>query len=134
MELLIDNFIYYFMNTQEIGTKLVAYIREGKTDEAHAELYSDDIVSIENPLEPNEASPYQKREGMAAKKKFGQEWAASIKEIHDDYIGEPVFAVNSFAVNMGMDVTMQSGERVKMDELAIYRVKDGKIVHEEFWY
>jgi len=122
------------MNTQEVAEKLVGYIREGKTDEAHAELYSDDIVSIENPLEPNEASPYQKREGMAAKKKFGQEWAASIKEIHDDYIGEPVIAVNSFAVNMGMDVTMQSGDRVKMDELAIYRVKDGKIVHEEFWY
>jgi len=27
-----------------------------------------------------------------------------------------------------------AGQRMKMDEVALYTVKDGKIVHEEFFY
>ena len=34
-----------------------------------------------------------------------------------------------------MDVTPKaSGERMQMDEVAVYTVKDGKIVQEEFLY
>ena len=35
---------------------------------------------------------------------------------------------------MGMDVTMKGAGRVKMDEIALYEVKDGKIVKEQFFY
>ena len=31
-----------------------------------------------------------------------------------------------------MDVTMKGGQRMKMTELCIYHVKDGKIVSEQF--
>ena len=34
-----------------------------------------------------------------------------------------------------MDVTQrESGNRIKMDEVALYTVKDGKIVEERFFY
>ena len=35
---------------------------------------------------------------------------------------------------MGMDVTMKGMGRQKMDELAVYEVKDGKIVKEQFFF
>jgi len=122
------------MNTKEVAEKLVAYLREGKSEQAVSELYSDDIVSVENPLETGPGMEYQKREGMAAKKKFSEEWEAGIKEVHDDFTDDPIITANGFAVRMGMDITMKNGTRMKMEELALYRVKDGKIVYEEFWY
>jgi ketosteroid isomerase-like protein len=33
-----------------------------------------------------------------------------------------------------MDVTMKGQGRMKMDEIAVYGVKDGKIVSEQFFY
>jgi hypothetical protein len=33
-----------------------------------------------------------------------------------------------------MDVTMKGQGRMNMDEIAVYEVKDGKIVKEQFFY
>jgi hypothetical protein len=35
---------------------------------------------------------------------------------------------------MGVEATMKGQGRVKMDEVAVYEVKDGKIVKEQFFY
>jgi hypothetical protein len=35
---------------------------------------------------------------------------------------------------MGMDVTMKGMGRMKMDEVAVYEVKNGKIVKEQFFF
>jgi len=35
---------------------------------------------------------------------------------------------------MGMDCTYKGMGRQKMDEIALYEVKDGKIVKEQFFY
>ncbi len=50
------------------------------------------------------------------------------------YCSEPVVGGNHFSVAMGMDVTMKGGERMQMDEIAVYEVKDGKIVKEQFFF
>ncbi|MBC7975998.1 MAG: nuclear transport factor 2 family protein, partial [Myxococcales bacterium] len=40
-----------------------------------------------------------------------------------------------FAVRFNYDVTHKpSSKRIQMDEVALYTVKDGKIVREEFFY
>jgi hypothetical protein len=39
-----------------------------------------------------------------------------------------------FAVAMGMDVTMKGAGRLNMDEIAVYEVKNGKIVKEQFFF
>jgi len=54
--------------------------------------------------------------------------------MHGGYSNEPIVAGNHFAVLMGMDVTMKGAGRMKMDEIAVYEVKDGKIVKEQFFY
>jgi predicted ester cyclase len=47
-------------------------------------------------------------------------------------ISDPLVAGDSFACTMYMDVTMKGSKRMAMTELCIYKVKDGKIVSEEF--
>ena len=54
--------------------------------------------------------------------------------MHGGYVGEPIVAGNHIAIAMGMDVTMKGAGRMKMDEIALYEVKDGKIVKEQFFY
>lgn len=46
----------------------------------------------------------------------------------------PIIAGNHFAVAMGMDVTMKDGNRMKLDEVAVYKAANGKIVSEQFFY
>jgi ketosteroid isomerase-like protein len=57
-----------------------------------------------------------------------------VEQVHGGYSSAPVVGGNHFSVAMGMDVTMKGAGRVKMDEIAVYEVKDGKIVKEQFFY
>jgi ketosteroid isomerase-like protein len=42
---------------------------------------------------------------------------------------------NQFAVQYTFDVTFKpTGQRTEMSEMALYTVKDGKIVREQFFY
>jgi ketosteroid isomerase-like protein len=42
---------------------------------------------------------------------------------------------DKFAVHYNFDVTSkQTGKRNQMEEMALYTVKDGKVVHEHFFY
>jgi hypothetical protein len=57
-----------------------------------------------------------------------------VEEMHGGYSSPPQVAGNHFSVAMGMDVTMKGQGRMKMDEIAVYEVKDGKITKEQFFY
>ena len=54
--------------------------------------------------------------------------------MHGGFSSDPVVGGNFFSVAMGMDATMKGMGRVKMDEIAVYEVKDGKIVKEQFFF
>jgi ketosteroid isomerase-like protein len=42
---------------------------------------------------------------------------------------------NQFVVHFGMDVTTkETGQRVQMNEIGLYTVRDGKIAEERFFY
>ena len=123
------------MTTQEIADRLVALNREeDKHMEIYEELYSPEIVSVENWGERMESK------GFEAIKQKGDMWFASIEEIHEMRVSEPLVADKSFAVTFFMDVTHKEGNdlgipagRSAMTEMAIYQVNDeGKIYHEEF--
>lgn len=57
-----------------------------------------------------------------------------VEEMHGGYVSDPVVAGNHIAFAMGMDVTYKGMGRQKMDEIALYEVKNGKIVKEQFFY
>ena len=56
-----------------------------------------------------------------------------VSETHSVEISDPVIAGNSFSLTMRMDVTTKDKGRMDMTELCVYRVKDGKIISEEFY-
>lgn len=122
------------MTPQEVANKLVAYIRDNNYVDVYADLYHPDVISIEDPLQPDDMMQRKETKGMEAKLKNSQEWMDSIKEVHDDYTLDPVVVGNVIAIPMGMDVTMHDGSRMKLDEIAVYGVQDGKIIKEQFIY
>ena len=118
------------MTTQEVANKLVAYLRQGQMFEAQADLYADNVVSVEP--EGNMAPPLV--EGKEAVAEKGKRFAESIEENHWGSCSDPVVGGRYFSVSITMDVTFKGAGRMTMDEIAVYEVKDGKIVREEFFY
>lgn len=117
------------MTTQEIANRLVELSKQNKDEQARAELFADDAESIE----PAGAQmPYAK--GLDNLQEKGRQFQSMIQEVHSAYVNEPQVAGNFFSLTMGMDVTFKDGNRVPMDEVCLYEVKDGKVVKEQFFY
>ena len=118
------------MTTQEVADRLYELFEEGKWEQAQDELFSEDAKSIEPPNSPGLVSV----DGLDNIKKKGQQFNEMVEEMHGGYTGKPIVAGNFIAVAMGMDATMKGAGRMKMDEIAVYEVKDGKIVKEQFFF
>jgi len=119
------------MTTQEVAFKLVKLCAEGKFDEAAETLYSPEIVSVEAGAPPGQS---REAKGIAAVKAKGEWWTAN-HEVHSSIVSPPLVAGSHFAVTFKLDVTFKpQGRRFTMEEIAVYKVVDGKIVYEEFFY
>jgi hypothetical protein len=118
------------MTTQEIAKRLTEICRTGDFEAAQNELFSNDAVSLEQ-----ESSPAFDKEtkGLDAIKQKGKKWNDMVQEMHNMDISEPLIAGNSFACTMRMNVTMKGHGAMDMTELCVYKVKDGKIISEEFF-
>ncbi len=119
------------MTTQEIASKLVEFCRKGEWEGAQRELYSKDAVSVEP-----QASPAFEKEtkGLDAIIEKGHKFNSMVEKYHSINASEPLVAGDAFAVALSMDLTMKGRGRTPMSEVAVYQVKDGKIVSEQFFY
>lgn len=119
------------MTTQEVANKLVKLCSEGKFEEATDALYSPDIVSMEAGAPPGQS---RESKGLAAVKAKGEWWVAN-HELHSVKVEGPLVAGSHFALTFKMDVTFKpESRRFTMEEVAVYKVADGKIVYEQFFY
>ena len=119
------------MTTREVADTLVKLCSQSKFDEAAEKLYSPDILSIEAGAPPGMS---RESKGMAAVKAKGDWWVAN-HDLHSVTVEGPLVAGSHFAVTFKMDVTFKpEAKRFTMEEVAIYKVVDGKIVYEEFFY
>lgn len=119
------------MTTQEVAAALVALCSEGKFHEAIGTLYSEDIVSMEAGAPPGGS---RESKGLAAVKAKAEWWGAN-HEVHAATVEGPLVAGSHFAVTFKLDVTFKPQDRrFHMEEIAVYKVTDGKIVYEEFFY
>lgn len=119
------------MTTKEIADKLVHLCSQGKFQEAMEAFYSPDIVSMEAGAPPGQS---RESKGLAAVKAKGEWWAAN-HEVHSATAEGPLVAGSHFAVAFKLDVTFKpQARRFQMEEIAVYKVADGKIVYEEFFY
>jgi hypothetical protein len=119
------------MTTQEVANKLVKLCSEAKFQEAVNALYSPDIVSVEAGAPPGMS---RESKGLAAVQAKGEWWTAN-HEIHSASVEGPLVAGSHFAVTFKLDVTFKpEAKRFTMEEVALYKVANGKIVYEEFFY
>jgi len=119
------------MTIQEVASKLVDLCSQGKFQEASKALYSPDIVSMEAGAPPGGSRESKGLEAVLAK---GDWWTAN-HEVHSVAVEGPLIAGSHFAVTFKMDVTFKAqSRRFRMEEIAVYKVTDGKIVYEEFFY
>jgi ketosteroid isomerase-like protein len=116
------------MAVTDVASGLVGLCKELKFDEAIAQYYSDDIVSVEAMGDPATV------QGMDAVKAKSAMFAETM-EIHSCEVGGPYINGDQFAVRFTLDTTNKmAGKKMLMDEIAVYTVKDDKIVHEVFLY
>jgi len=119
-------------STTAIADELVSFCRVGKNLDAINSLYSPDVVSIESM--GNEQMPREMK-GIDAIRGKNQWWGEN-NEVHSATVDGPfVGNDDKFAVYYNYDTTSkQTGKRSNMEEMALYTVKDGKIVREQFFY
>ena len=119
------------MSTQDVANKWANYCRTGQWDKAQEELYDDNCISLE--MEGAQGFP-QRVEGLEAIKKKGQQWNQMVEQFHGVEIDGPIAAGNYFTATMKMDVTMKGQPRKVDEEIAVFKVDNGKIVSEQFFY
>ncbi|MEO8216590.1 MAG: nuclear transport factor 2 family protein [Acidobacteriota bacterium] len=122
------------MEPREIGESLVELCRQGKNLEAIDKFYSPDIVSVEAQAAPGMPAEMKGIDAIRGKNK----WWIENHEIHSAEAKGPYVLDDRFSVVYNFDVTSkagpQEGNRMQMEEVAVYTVKDGKIAREEFMY
>lgn len=118
------------MNTEEVGSKLVALCREQKWLDAINSLYAEDVVSVE--AQPIGDNPPDTR-GLD-KVRAKTLWFLDTKEVHSGTLRGPFVARDQFVVQFEVDVTDKaSGQRATLSEAGVYTVKNGNVVREEFF-
>ena len=119
------------MTTHDVASALVKFCTEGKFDQAIETLYSANIVSVEAGAPPGQS---REAKGLAAVKAKSEFWIAN-HDIHSFLVEGPLVAGSHFAVVFKIDATFKpQSRRFQLDEIAVYKVADGKIVYEEFFY
>ena len=122
------------MDAKQVGTKLAALCREGKNLEAVNTLYSESIVSVEAVGDETMPAVMNGIEAIRGK----NQWWFENHEVHGSHVRGPFPHGDRFAMVYDYDITPKSGpmagNRMKIEEVALYTVENGKIIHEEFFY
>jgi ketosteroid isomerase-like protein len=117
------------MTTADLAKAFTELLKTGQHEEAAQKFNSPDIVSLEA-ME----GPMARVQGTAAVK-AKSDWFYNAHEIHSASAEGPFVNGDQFSVLFNMDVTTkETGQRMAMQEVGLYTVKDGKIVEEKFFY
>ena len=113
-------------NVAKLDQSLNERILSGDILSAFDEYYDDNVVMQENTAEPTA--------GKAANRKREEEFVASVEQFHSaQLLGSAVNGDRSFS-EWEYDATFKGGFRTKMNQVAVRQWKNGKIVHERFYY
>lgn len=122
------------MTTKEIADQLVALCRAGRNIEAVDTLLSADVVSVEARGDETMPAQMSGRDVIRGK----NQWWIDNHKIHSAEVKGPFPNGDRFAVIYNFVVTPvagpMAGRKMRMEEVALYTVADGKVTREEFFY
>jgi ketosteroid isomerase-like protein len=113
-------------NVQELDKQLNDDVLSGKAMEAFEKYYADDVVMQENSEEP--------RRGKDANRKAEEEFFGSVEAFNGGSVKANAVNGDVTFSEWEYDITFKGGKRVKMNQVAVRRWKNGKIVSERFYY
>lgn len=118
------------MTTADIAARFNTLAQQEKWFEIQDELFPDDVQSIEP-----EGSPYMDyAEGKANVRRKAEAFVQKIEALHSAHTTTPVVGGDYFAVGREVDITVTGLGRIQIKQIMLYRVKEGKIVSEQFFY
>lgn len=120
------------MNTRQVADRLVELCRLGEFSRAQDELYAQDAVSLEPEGAPGGALGSVR--GLDAIRQKAKAFDQTYETMHGVTLSDPLVAGDFFAITMGLDATWKQGGRYSIEEICVYRVRDGKVVLEQFFY
>ena len=118
------------MTTKEIANRLAEFCKKGEFEKAQKELYADDVISIEPHATPDFEKETKGLQNVIVK---GHKFEAMTQQLHNNTVSDPLIAGDVFAFTLTMDITMKGKERAQWQELCVYKVKDGKVISEQFF-
>ena len=118
------------MTTQEVANRLVELGREGKIENVLKELFSANAVSIE----PNDSMGPKLVSGLPAIMEKGKMFDSMVEAFHGAKISDPLVAGDYFSISWWIDTTMKGRGRSQMQEICVYKVENGKIISEQFFF
>ena len=114
------------INLQQRLNDLFGYIRQGKIIEAMNEFYDKDTVMQDN------ANPPTK--GLAANIEREKQFMSGVKEWKGFNVTASGVDDNVTFYECNLDFIATSGQPVHMEQVVVAKWKNGKIVHERFYY
>jgi len=121
------------MTTQAVADRYYELAQQGKWNEIRSELYSQDAEN----REPEHAASLGvsiHTKGLDAIMERSRKRNEMIETVHSEYCTHPIVGGNYFSTAMGRDITFKGRPRMQNHEIAVFGVKDGKIISEQFFY
>lgn len=118
------------MDLKEKIENLNRMIQSGKNLEAFEKYYHQEVVMQEN-NHPHTAGKDANRE---REKKAAEQQMAMLEQFHGAEVKSVAVGDNTTIVEWSFDMTYKGGKRVKMEQVAVQKWKDGQIIHERFYY
>jgi hypothetical protein len=121
------------MTTQEMANKYYELACQNKYIEIQHEFYGDNVISVE----PEHAALKGMQivtKGKSALMAKGAAFREKRETLHSQSCSEPFITGDFFSVILKRDITFKDQSRVLLEEIAIFQVKEGKIISEQFFY
>jgi len=121
------------MTTQEIANRYHELANQSKWVEILDELHDENVICQE-PEHVASRGVQVITKGREAVKAKGAANREMIETIHSQHCSEPTVAGNFFTVALKRDVTFKNRPRMQLEEICVFKVTEGKIVSEQFFF
>ncbi len=114
------------VNLQQRLNDLFSHIRQGKIIEAITEFYDKDVAMQENANPPTN--------GQVANVEREKQFMSGVKEWKGFNVTTSAVGDDVTFYECSLDFIATSGQPVHMEQVVVAKWKNGKIVHERFYY
>ena len=116
------------MSTADVAARFATALKSGNFQEAET-YWSEDVVSLEA-----QDGPMREARGRAAVHAKSEWWFAN-HDVHSFETFGPYVNGDQFTLRFRGDLTSKTtGQRMEMDEVGLYTVRNDRIVEERFFY